>query len=183
MKTRFLIIIGIIVVMVIIIGVLLLMIKNNQESESLFAPPIINKVHQHAGILFMIHGEKFDLNDPQYQQVSYWINFQSPYDDVIHIHGDRVTVGYLFETLNFKLDEKCIAITNGTSYCTDERYSLKYFVNDNMIDDVSDYDVSDGDRILISYGNETRAEIEHQITMLNEKDVTVDMEHLLGKQN
>lgn len=175
------IIIIIIVIVVATSAVLLITTQNNRDSGSLFAPPQENEVHQHAGILFMVHGNKFDLNSFRYQQVSHWINFQSPYDDIIHIHGDKVTIGYLFETLNFKLDEQCIIIPNGTSYCTDEKYSLKYFVNGNTMSDISDYDVSDGDRILISYGNETNTEVEQQLATLNEKKVTVDTEHLLGK--
>lgn len=181
MKTKLLIIVvPIVIAIVIVIGTAFLIMKQNNQ-DSIPGPSQINEVHQHAGILFMIHGEKFDLNNLRYQQASYWINFQSPYDDIIHIHGDRVTIGYLFETLNFKLDEQCITIPDGTSYCTDEKYSLKYFVNDNMMSDISDYDVSDGDRILISYGDETPVELEQQIFTLSEKKVTVDLEHLLEK--
>ena len=112
---------------------------------------------------------------------SYWMNFEAPYDDIIHIHSDRGTVGFLFETLNFKIDEQCFVFPDGRDFCTDEKYSLKYFVNDIQVSSLNDYVVIDGDRILISFGPETKKELNLQLEELYSQQLDIDMEHLVGK--
>jgi len=141
-----------------------------------------SSTHQHASILVKIFGDKFDFGHSDYQLVSYWINFEAPYDDVIHIHDKQVTLGYLFETLNIRITEDCYIFPDGRDFCTDKRYSLKYVVNGKQIPDIRDYDINDGDRILISYGPETQKELELQIEELNSQPLTIiDKEHLLRK--
>jgi len=150
------------------------------DLDSLFAPEI-NEMHQHAAVLVKIFGDKFDFNIPKYQNTSYWMNFEAPYDDIIHIHSDRGTVGFLFETLNFKIDEQCFVFPDGRDFCTDEKYSLKYFVNDIQVSSLNDYVVIDGDRILISFGPETKKELNLQLEELYSQQLDIDMEHLVGK--
>lgn len=150
------------------------------DSGSLFAPGM-NEIYQHATILVRIFGDKFDFNNPKYQQVNYWMNFEAPYDDIIHIHSDRGTTGFLFETLNFKIDEQCFVFPDSRDFCTNEKYSLKYFVNDIQVSSINDYDVIDGDRILISYGPETKEELDLQLEELNSHQLNMDVEHLLRK--
>ena len=138
--------------------------------------------HQHATILVKIFGDKFDFGHSDYHLASYWINFEKPYDDIIHIHDRQVTLGYLFETLNIKVTEDCYIFPEGRDFCTDENYSLKYFVNGNQVSSINRYDINDGDRILISYGPETQEEIEQQLEELNSYPLTIiDREHLLRK--
>ena len=150
------------------------------DPDSLFAP-VINEIHQHATILVRIFGDKFDFNIPRYQNISYWMNFEAPYDDIIHIHSDRDTIGFLYETLNFKIDDQCFIFPDGRDFCTDKKYSLKYFVNGIQVPGISDYDVIDGDRILISYGPETKEELNLQLEELNSHQLKIDVEHLLRK--
>lgn len=152
-----------------------------QDTYSLFAPEM-NEIHQHATILVKIFGDKFDFNIPKYQNASYWINFESPYNDIIHIHGDKTTMGFLFETMNFKVNESCFIFPEGRYFCTNEEYSLKYYINGDKVSSINDYRVLDADRILISYGPETRQEIELQFDELNSQSTLIeDKKHFLEK--
>jgi len=181
MNTTFLIIIGgigIIVTTIILAILLQHTLQQNQEHASLFAPEI-DETHQHASILVKIFGDKINFNMPKYQLVSYWANFEEPYDDIVHIQSEQVTIRHLFETLNFKINENCFTFENGTGFCTDEEYSLKYFVNSNQVSDMQEHEIHDGDRILISYGNETQEEIKTQLDELYLQPLAVDTEHLL----
>ncbi len=64
------------------------------------------------------------------------------------------------------LDDQCFEFKDGRSFCTNEDYSLRFFINDEEDSDVRDYDMADDDMILISYGAETPEEIESQLLEL-----------------
>jgi len=127
--------------------------------------------HSHAGILVKIFGDSFDFSAPAYQIKSSWIHFEARDGTTVHKHATGVTLGYLFETLALGLDDKCFVFQDGRSFCSDEDYTLKFFINDDQVSDIRDYEISDGDRILISYGAETPEEIESQLLELNNQEI------------
>jgi hypothetical protein len=48
---------------------------------------------------------------------------------------------------------------------------LKFFINGIQVDGIRDYVVSQGDRILISYGSEDLKEIQEQFDELNSQEI------------
>ena len=73
----------------------------------------------------------------------------------------------MFETLNIVIDEDCYIFSDGRQFCTNQDYSLKYFINGDSVNSINDYVIQDGDRILISYGGETETQIAAQIDEVN----------------
>ena len=134
------------------------------------APPGAGKLgdeHDHASILVRIFGDKFDFSVPTYQIKSSWIHFEESDGSTIHRHSSGVTLGYLFDTINIGIDNKCYIFPDGRQFCTNEDYSLKYYINHQRVNDVYDYVFEDGDRILITYGSETPEQIEMQLRELD----------------
>ena len=127
--------------------------------------------HAHAGILVKIFGDKFDFSLPAYQIKSSWIHFEGQDGSTIHKHATGVTLGYLFETLGLGLDDQCFVFQDGREFCTNEDYSLKFYINDQKVNDIRDYEISEDDRILISYGAETPEEIEAQLIELENQEL------------
>ncbi len=127
--------------------------------------------HAHAGILVKIFGDTFDFSAPAYQIKSSWIHFEGRDGTTVHKHATGVTLGYLFETLALDLDDKCFVFQDGRSFCSDDDYTLKFFINDDQVSDIRNYNIADGDRILISYGEETPEEIESQLLELNNQEI------------
>ena len=123
--------------------------------------------HVHASILVRIFGDKFDFSAPAYQVKSAWIHFESSDGNTIHRHASGVTVGYLFENLNMIVNEDCFIFSDGRQFCTNEDYSLKYYINHQSVRSINDYVFEDQDRILISYGNESQEQIEEQLKELD----------------
>ena len=78
-----------------------------------------------------------------------------------------MTLGWLFDTLNILIDEDCYIFADGRQFCTNEDYSLKYFINGDRVNSIHDYVVQDDDRILISYGGETEIQINQQLNELD----------------
>jgi len=134
------------------------------------APPGAGKLgdeHDHASILVRIFGDKFDFSVPTYQIKSSWIHFEESDGITVHRHSSGVTLGYLFDTINIGIDNKCYIFPDGRQFCTNEDYSLKYYINHQRVNDVYDYVFEDGDRILITYGSETPDQIEMQLRELD----------------
>ena len=69
--------------------------------------------------------------------------------------------------MNVAVDDKCFVFPDGRQFCTNEDYSLKFYINEEKVDDIRSYVVQEDDRILISYGNDDQEAIEKQLAELN----------------
>ena len=123
--------------------------------------------HDHASILVRIFGDKFDFSVPTYQIKSSWIHFEESDGTTVHRHSSGVTLGYLFDSIRIGIDNKCYIFPDGRQFCSNEDYSLKYYINHKLVNDVYDYVFEDDDRILITYGSETPEQIEIQLRELD----------------
>jgi len=134
------------------------------------APPGAGKLggeHEHASLLVRILYDKFDFAVPSYQIKSSWIHFEESDGTTIHRHASGVALGYLFDTLNIGINNECYMFPDGRNFCTNEDYSLKYYINHQLVKDINDYVFEDDDRILITYGSETPEQIEEQLIELD----------------
>ena len=137
------------------------------------APPgsgILGDDHVHSSMLVKLHGDTFDFTSPAYQIKSSWIHFEAQDGTTIHRHSTGVALGFLFESLGIGLDDECYTFS-GTGgdrvFCTNEEFSLKFFVNHQPVPNLTDYVFEDEDKILISYGGETQAEIDSKLAQLD----------------
>ena len=140
------------------------------DSQIPGAPPGAGKLggeHEHASLLVRIFADKFDFSAPTYQIKSSWIHFEESDGTTIHRHASGVTLSYLFDTMNIFVDDQCYMFPDGRQFCTNEDYSLKYYINHQIVKDINDYVFEDGDRILITYGSETPEQIEEQLIELD----------------
>ena len=134
------------------------------------APPgagTLGDEHDHISLLVRIFGDKFDFSSPAYQIKSSWIHFEGADGNTIHRHSSGVKMGYLFGTLGLGLTDECFVFKDGRDFCTNEDYSLKFYINHRQEDGILDHIGQESDRILISYGNETPEEIEEQLQELD----------------
>ena len=122
--------------------------------------------HSHAGILVKVFGDTFDFSAPAYQIKSSWIHFEGNDGTTIHKHATGVTLGYLFESLGLGLNDQCYEFQDGRSFCTNEDYTLRFFINGEQVSDIRDYEIKEDDKILVSYGAETPEELESQLLEL-----------------
>ncbi len=139
------------------LGILLEQPKITNDSTFVFG-----SAHEHASISVKIFGDQFDFTKPEFQLQSSFIHLENSNGYVIHRHSDYVKLGYLFETLNLELTQDCFVFVDGKEFCSNDDYTLKFYINEKKVDDLRDYLIFDGDLILISYGAETLDEIKKQ---------------------
>lgn len=149
-----------IVLLGLMLGITIAAVMDSQKIDN--SNFIFGSAHEHASLAVKIHGDSFDFSLEQYQLQSPFIHLENNNGYVVHRHSVGVTIGYLFETLNFELSKECLVIDDGRKFCTDNVDSLKFFINGRQVVDIRDYIIFDGDLILISYGDETQNELEQQ---------------------
>ncbi len=131
----------------------------------------LGSAHDHIGILVNIFGDSFDFSAPAYQIKSSWIHFEGRDSFTIHKHATEVTLGYLFDTLQLTLDDQCFVFQDGRSFCTNDDYTLQFYINGEKVSDIRDYDIADNDKILIVYGAETPEEIDAMLLELENRSL------------
>ena len=168
-KRNMLITIGVLVVIAVIVGFAgwkFMTISHNAPGGPAGAGALGSE-HTHSALLVKIFGDVFDFSLPAYQLKTSWIHFEGGDGTTVHKHAKGVTMGYLFNSLKLKVDDKCFVFQDGRQFCTNSDYALKFFINDKQVSDIRKYEPMDKDRILITYGAETPTEIQD---LLNQVD-------------
>jgi len=127
--------------------------------------------HSHAALLVKIFGDTFEFSSPAFQIKSSWIHFEGNDGTTIHKHATGVNLGYLFDTIGIGLDDQCYVFPDGKSFCTNEDYTLKFFINREQVSDITNYEIKEGDRILVIFGSETPEEIEAYLLQLDNQEL------------
>jgi hypothetical protein len=127
--------------------------------------------HAHAAILVKIFGDTFEFASPAFQIKSSWIHFEGNDGSTIHKHASGVDLGFLFDTLSIGLDDQCYIFPDGKSFCTNEDYTLKFFINREQVDNLRDYEIMEDDRVLIQFGSETPEETEEHLKQLDSQQL------------
>ena len=138
------------------------------------APPgagMLNSDHTHTAIMVKIFGDTFPFHESGYQIQSEWIHFENNDGSTIHKHATGVTLGWLFRSLDIGLTDQCYIFPNGREFCSNEDYSLRFFINREEVPDIRDYEPMEEDRVLITYGAETPEEIEQYLSDLDRQNV------------
>jgi len=127
--------------------------------------------HTHTAIVVNIFGDEFDFSAPAYQIKSSWIHFEGRDGTTIHKHATGVTLEFLFDSLRLGVDDECFVFQDGRSFCTNEDYTLRLFINGDQVPDIRDYEGMEGDRVLILYGGQTPEEIQAVLLKLESQEL------------
>jgi hypothetical protein len=140
-------------------------------------------VHWHADVALYIRGKKFDFGQPQFlstedkhlsENVHIHKGAKDDRTNVIHIHREQTTWDEFFTSLGFtltdasltdKVDEKtCLKMpgSNGEKLCNGATETFKFFKNGVRVDGIALMDISDLDRVLISFGSESEEQAREQ---------------------
>ncbi|HIG96763.1 MAG TPA: hypothetical protein HA230_00230 [Candidatus Aenigmarchaeota archaeon] len=129
---------------------------------------ILNSRHIHADWKIYIDGEMLDeqffipiARSSQLTNSSITSSFihveASPGEktgDVIHMHATGVTLWLFFRSVEMNFNSSCLSLRDGQKFCNGAGKTLKFYVNGEPNAQWGNYVLNDGDRILISYGNE-----------------------------
>ena len=164
---------GILALIAVIVGYSVFIFMTQVDTSGALGAPDgagrLGDEHEHASVLVRIFGDILDFASPAYQIKSSWIHFEDTDGTTIHRHSSGVTLGFLFNSLGFTVNDECFVFPDGREFCNgqNEDYSLKYYINHEPVSNIYDHVLEDDDRILISFGPETSEEIERQLIELD----------------
>ena len=123
--------------------------------------------HIHASMLVKIFGDKFDFASTPYQIKTSWIHFENQDGDTVHRHSTGVDLEFMFDSMKIAMDDQCFVFPDGRQFCTNNDYTLSFYINQQKVDDIRNYVVQEDDRILITYGDGDQSAIDKQLAELN----------------
>jgi hypothetical protein len=170
-------VIGLLGAAVVALGVMLALGVNGDSSHTVTLKPsckvgepgctLREPTHQHANFALFIEGKKFDFNTPQFvseegKEKSGYAHIHPPRYEVVHVHQTKTTWAEFFATVGIDLKDPslggiearttCLKLPDGRSFCSDGAKKLQFVVNGVKVDGISDKEINDLDRVLISYG-------------------------------
>ena len=116
----------------------------------------------------MLHGvDSF----PAYQIKSSWIHFEAQDGSTVHRHASGVTLEFLFNSVGIRLDENCFVFPDDRQFCTNEEFTLRYYVDGVQAESVNDLVFEDESRILISYGDNDLDRVDRELAELEDQPI------------
>lgn len=150
--------------------------------------PAPEHTHYHANFAIVINGQQDELEaESNYEGVAacslnpeadpgHRVHLHKPDNDVVHVHAPAVTWGHFFDTINYVVDGKLIKNSQGM-YHTSEAKTIRFTLNGETLNDISNRVIGDEDRLLVYYGDTDEAAIssaysgiDNKAAEFNEKD-------------
>lgn len=127
----------------------------------------IEPQHIHVDWKIYVNNQLIDYYKEQYLEKNRIVHMHPGKNNewVTHVHNKGITLRHFLTTLGIKANQKCITI-NETSYCEDNNKRLRYYVNGKINALAPDYLIEDLDKILITYGNQSEAQIKSQLASI-----------------
>jgi hypothetical protein len=161
------VILPIIAAVAIIAGISIYLFYQNTLSVAGFGA--LGSAHEHAAFLVKVNGQNIDFSQPKYQVQSDYIHVENGDGTTLHRHATNVTFVDFLKSINMDIDKKnnCLVFTNGTKYCGDNNNKLRTFINGDSSKSISDYIITNNDRLLVIYGNENEEKLNEALEELN----------------
>lgn len=141
-------------------------------------------IHEHADFAIFIRGQRLDFSNDRFistedKELSENVHIHNPRHTLVHIHRESTTWDEFFRSLGFELnDPSLLAVTpessylkmpDGTLYSASATETFKFYVNGVKVDGIASYNISDLDRVLVSFGDETEEEVLAQLDEVSDE--------------
>lgn len=83
--------------------------------------------------------------------------------NIIHIKKAGTTWDSFFSTLPFKLASDCLTTGTKETFCTGSKGELQFYLNGVKTNDALSQKIQDGDKLLVTFGNPSEAQIAQQL--------------------
>lgn len=170
---------GILVIAIAVLGVLLALNLGDDSTAASHGHGTANtdrrEIHVHADFALFIRGQQFDFGQKKFiaidgKELSAAAHLHDQRFTVVHVERSGTTWDEFFTSLGFKLDDAsftvisrdkaCMTLPGGEKLCQGATETFKFFVNGVKVDGVSNAGIYDLDRVLISFGPESVADVE-----------------------
>jgi len=103
------------------------------------------------------------FTDSRYHNLSEDVFIELPNSNTVHVKKSNITWGDFFKTLPMSLTQDCLTTGTKQTFCTNETYSLQFFINGSRNQSALSEIIQPNDKLLITYEKEDSILIPSQI--------------------
>lgn len=96
-------------------------------------------------------GTKRIFTDSRYHDLSEKVYIPADSPEMVIVTDPSSTWSDLFESLPMSLSEECLTTGTNQTFCTNDTYRLRFFINDNEDPGVLDKQIKEGDSLKVTY--------------------------------
>ena len=122
-----------------------------------------NPVRKRASFAIFTNGTLRVFTASMYHNLSKDVYIEGDNPTEVIITKEGITWDDFFSTLPLKLTSECLTAGTGETYCTNESKSLKFYINGERKDNILEVVINEGDRLLISFGDDNQEVIDQQL--------------------
>lgn len=135
-------------------------------SISISSIPTEQEISYTAAFAIYTNGTFRVFTASMYHNLSEDVFIQADNPNTIRVKKTGITWDAFFKTLPFKLTKECLITGTKQTFCTNQGKTLKFYLNGVKTEDLLDKEIKEGDKALITYGNESENEIKTQLNKL-----------------
>ncbi len=98
-----------------------------------------------------------------YHNLSQDVYIEAISPNVVRVKKSGTTWNDFFSTLPFKLTSECLTTGTKQTFCTDNKGELQFYLNGVKNNNILNQEIKDGDKLLVTFGSESEAQIKQQI--------------------
>lgn len=83
--------------------------------------------------------------------------------NIVRVKKSGTTWNSFFSTLPFKLTSECLTTGTKETFCSGNKGTLKFYINGEKSTNALSQEIKDGDKLLVTFGLESEAQIRQQI--------------------
>lgn len=133
----------------------------------------IEGVHYHANFAVYVDGQQEQFENPLlYEEISECsistvmkpgerAHLHESIKDVVHVEDEAVTWGNFFQNIGWNVSNDYLD-TSETLLVSNDTKKVSYIVNGESVEDISKKTIGDKDRLLVSYGDSTKDQLNQQ---------------------
>lgn len=122
-----------------------------------------NKVDIRASFAIFTDGTFRVFTASKYHNLSQDIYITAQKPNTVIVKKENITWGDFFKTLPMELSSDCLTTGTGQRFCTNQTKTLKFYINGGKIENFLERKIQNGDKALITFGDESEQQIQNQI--------------------
>ena len=123
-----------------------------------------------AGFAIFTNGTFRVFTASMYHNLSKDVFIQTDDPNIVRVKKSGVTWDDFFKTLPFKLTKDCLTTGTKQTFCTNDNGKLRFYLNGKEDTSALDKQIARGDKLLVSYGNESEEQIQKRKAELTQGD-------------
>ena len=134
------------------------------EGDALQDDP--KQTDKRASFAIFTNGTFRIFTDSRYHNQSSDVFLTEAEPNIVYVKKEGITWGDFFKTLPMTLSKECLTTGTGQRFCTGETGLLGFYLNGERDPNALDKEISDEDKLLVSFGSQNEEEIQSQLSQI-----------------